>query len=90
MDLKEITERNYKATKRRGLITEKTKTADFLNKIHEEILEYAMEFNEDNHNGMSVELADITIVCLCMAKHYNIDIQKALEEKTLYNENRKD
>ena len=36
------------------------------------------------------ELADVALVCFTMAKHFNIDLIKVMEEKMLYNEIRKD
>jgi len=89
MDLKEITERNYKATVKRGLITPDTNTSHFIGKIDEELIELDEVCYIDGVSDES-ELADIIIVCLNMAKHFNIDIQEALEEKTIYNETRKD
>lgn len=90
MDLKEIQNRNYKATVKRGLITNQTPGYGFIDKIYEETSE--LEYNYMHTIGKidPLELSDIIIVCLNMAKHYNIDIQKALEEKTIFNENRKD
>jgi predicted house-cleaning noncanonical NTP pyrophosphatase (MazG superfamily) len=69
--MKKIIEENYKVTVKRGLITEKTQIVDFLNKIDEEVKEFrdSLEFHE---------LADIILVCLNIAKHYNVDIEKQL------------
>lgn len=91
MDLKELQERNYAATVRRGLISEKTQITEFLKKIEEEFNE--LDFSVYLWEGESFdekELADIILVCLAMAKHYDIDIIKVLEEKVIINENRKD
>ena len=94
MDLKEIQERNYKATVKRGLINNDTTREAFYNKLEEEREEFMWEFlwkDRININNSTInELSDIIIVCLNIANHYNIDIQKALEDKTLYNENRND
>jgi len=90
MDLKEIQLRNYNATKRRGLITPNTTELEFLYKLYEEVTEFEFEIAFTNDNKKPLELADIIIVCICYAKHFNIDIQKALEQKTLINEKRKD
>lgn len=97
MDLKEITERNYKATVKRGIITDRTEFIDFIDKLEEEWIEVreSVELVSISKRPWTVkfdekELSDVIIVCLSIAKHYGIDIQKALEEKTLYNEQRKD
>jgi len=84
MDLKEITDRNYEATKRRGLITDKTKFSDFKWKLLEELNEWT-NCPEDPY-----ESADIILVILAFCKHFHINIQKALEEKTIFNEQRND
>ena len=91
MDLNKIQNRNYTATVKRGLITPLTTVNDFFQKIKEEIDEwYEIAFLENSEGNEGHELADIIIVCLNAAKHRGIDIQKALEEKTLINETRKD
>lgn len=79
--MKKIIEENYKVTVNRGLITEKTKIVDFLNKIDEEVREFkdSLEFHE---------LADIILVCFNIAKHYNVDIEKQLINNINKNKNR--
>lgn len=90
MDLKEIQQRNYEATVKRGLITEDTMFIEFGNKIAEELHELWESYKPHSEDVKfdESELADIILVCLAMAKHYGVDIQKALEEKTIFNENR--
>jgi NTP pyrophosphatase (non-canonical NTP hydrolase) len=85
MDIKELTERNYAATVRRELISDKTKFRDFSLKILEE---YAEIVEARYSKKMGEEIADLIIVGFCMAKHYEIDIQKELDKKTLFNEKR--
>ena len=89
MKIKEIQERNYRATVKRGQITETTNFYDFLRKIHEEVEEL---YHGYHHTGIvdPLELADIQLVCMSLAEHYGIDNKKALEQKTIINENRKD
>lgn len=86
MDLKEIQSRNYEATVRRGLITDKTTLNEFIAKMFEEVNEFRDASNFGITDGL--ELADIIIVCLSTAKHLDIDIQDWLEQKTIINENR--
>ena len=71
--MKKIIESNYKSIVDRGLISMKTKPCDFIMKLEEEFQEFieAEKFNMKNRNE---ELADIILVCLNFAKHYNIDI----------------
>ena len=89
MKIKEIQERNYRATVKRGQITNETNTYDFLNKIHEEVDElYEAYIHHEIIDKM--ELADIILVCFSLAEHNKIDIDKALQAKVIINENRKD
>ena len=88
MDIKEIQERNYEATVKRGQITKETKDIQFINKIFDEVDELHSSNYEKNLDPK--ELADIILVCLSFAKHKNIDIIKVMQEKVIFNENRKD
>jgi len=93
MKLQEIQNRNYQATVKRGLITPKTTDSEFIEKLKEEVDELQIEVDLpffSNTTGRDMELADVIIVCLCMAKHLNIDIESELIKKTIYNENRND
>lgn len=76
--MKELIESNYATIIKRGLITDKTTLNDFLNKLDEEV----NEFKEDNSPE---ELADIILVCLNIARHYDIDIEKELIKKIQIN-----
>lgn len=92
MDLKEIQNRNYQATIRRGKITPATTGTDFIEKIKEETgeLQYEEETPLQNKIEKGKEMADVIIAVLNYAKHEGINIQTALEQKTIYNENRHD
>ena len=83
MTLSEIQLRNYEATVRRKLITPATTDREFMIKIFEEAAEVARTRTPEE---LREELADVIIVCLNFAKHFNIDIQFGLEWKTLFNE----
>lgn len=95
LDISEIIDRNYQATVRRGLINENTPIYDFLRKINEEYKElYCSYIDPLIHNDElgfdPKELADIALVCFAMATHYNIDLLKVMEQKTIFNEQRPD
>lgn len=81
--LEDITHRNYEATKRRGLITDKTTQEDFAIKLREEV----QELYESDPNDWS-ELADVALVCFAMAEHYGIDLVEEMRKKTEFNETR--
>jgi len=87
MNWKEIQERNYKATCLRGLITPQTTESEFISKIFAETHEL---YNYHRFSGGidRYELADIIIVCLNIARHFDIDIETAISEKTAINEKR--
>jgi NTP pyrophosphatase (non-canonical NTP hydrolase) len=92
MTLKEIQQRNYQATVCRGKITPATTDSQFIAKIKEETSELELEIDLPFIHEVSIgfEMADIIITVLSYAKHKGIDIQTALEQKTIYNENRND
>lgn len=83
--LQEIMNSNYEAVKDRGLIDDETTLPDFITKLQEEIGEFIKAKDEQE---AAAELADIVGVCLNIASHYEIDLQKALEEMVERNEKR--
>ena len=85
MDIKEIIGRNYYTNKRRGLITGKSDEIDFMAKLEEELHEL-IESTVLERRTDKKKLADIVLVCFSMAKHFNIDLLKVMEEKVLINE----
>ena len=85
--MKNIIEENYKSIVKRGLINGTTTKLDFLNKIYEEVNELEECFL-DLHFDINEELADVILVCLNIAKHYNIDIENELLTKIEINKNR--
>lgn len=88
MTIQEITDRNYAAMVKRGQITKKTNSTKFIAKILDET-EELMNSKKGNKFDEK-ELADITLICFSMAKHYNINLVDAMKEKMLYNEQRID
>jgi NTP pyrophosphatase (non-canonical NTP hydrolase) len=92
MEIKEITGRNYYATKKRGQINDKTNILDFIVKLDEEKEElYQSWFDSDKCLDYDIkELADIVLVCFAMAKHTGKDLLSAMEQKMLFNEKRLD
>lgn len=85
MTIHEIQNRNYLATVKRGLIDHETRKAEFIAKMYEEIEE--LQFYKPIENEAE-ELADLITVCLCYAKHFNIDFMNALRKVTIKNGNR--
>lgn len=94
MTIQELITRNYQSTVNRGKINIFTTSDEFLAKIDEEVQELKDSFlpfgNENEPSFDPKELADIIFVCFNFAKHFDIDIEKVLEEKLIFNENRKD
>lgn len=89
MNIQEIIDRNYTATKRRGQIMTFTLAHEFIEKLFEEAYELDYSTKIDNSFDEK-ELADVALVCFSMAKHFNIDLIEAMKEKMLYNEKRID
>lgn len=85
--MKDIIEENYKSIVGRGLITTETKKQDFVLKLEEEVQEFIDAFI-NNQGNKNEELADVILVCLNIAKHYDIDIQRELKKKITINKNR--
>jgi NTP pyrophosphatase (non-canonical NTP hydrolase) len=86
--MKNLIEENYKSIVARGLITSGTKLNDFIDKLLEETMEFHDASNnflkrptKSNNLKMDEELADVILVCLNIAKHYKIDIEKELNNK---------
>tara|TARA_Y100000310_G_C20410331_1_gene681639 strand:+ start:516 stop:791 length:276 start_codon:yes stop_codon:yes gene_type:complete len=72
---------NYDSIVKRGFISPQTTVDDFLNKIDEEVLEFKYEILNGSDTRIREELADVILVCLNIAKHYNIDIEKEMKNK---------
>ncbi len=92
--MKELIESNYKSIVDRGLITPTTYYFDFLNKIKEEfqelrgaVLDY-VDYDPDSFPNVKEELADVIMVCLNFAKHYDIDIEQEIKNKIEVNKQR--
>lgn len=87
--MKQLIEDNYNSIVKRGLITNKTTKLEFINKLFEEVSEFEEQYVIDNEFN-NEELSDIILVCLNIAKHYNIDIEKELKNKIKINNKRHD
>jgi len=92
MDIKELIERNYSATVKRGKIKPETSEIEFAEKLIEEANELKIEcdFANENLELMTIEMADCALVLFAMAKHFDIDLIQAMEEKVKFNEQRTD
>jgi len=91
----EVSQRNYAATEKRGLINNTTTFVDFRHKLLEEVHELTVSWNSNKFIDCGgefdpSELADVSLVCDAMAIHYGIDLQAEKEKKMRYNEKRLD
>ncbi len=89
-----LIEENYKSIVDRGLITPSTYYFDFTRKIKEElgelkdaIIDY-IDYDSESFPNVKEELADVIMVCLNMAKHYNIEIEQEIKNKIEVNKQR--
>ena len=92
--MKDLIEENYKSIVDRGLIAPSTNYFEFLNNIKEQfkelrgaVLDY-VDYDPDSFPNVKEELADVIMVCLNMAKHYNIDIEQEIKNKIEVNKQR--
>lgn len=86
--MKKIIEDNYKSIVDRGFICPLTTRSDFFNKIDEEVQELKDASFEYDLQGVKEELADVIMVCLNMAKHYDFDIEQQIKNKIEINKQR--
>ena len=89
VNLDDVVDRNYFANVKRLKISDKTTVRDFLSKIHEEVGEL-IESWDGCDSFDKVELADVTLVCFSMAKHFGINLVDEMEGKMKVNEKRND
>ena len=80
---------NYQSIVDRGFITPTTTLFEFLDKLDEEVEELNKEaLISKEWSNLPEELADVILVCLNMAKHFDIDIEQELKNKIRINEYR--
>ena len=89
VNIDDVVNRNYFANVKRLKISDKTTVRDFLGKIHEEVGEL-IESWDGCDSFDKVELADVTLVCFSMAKHFDINLVDEMAKKTKVNEKRND
>ena len=87
VNLDDVVDRNYFANIKRLKISDKTTVRDFLSKIHEEVGELTESWDGCDSFD-KVELADVTLVCFSMAKHFDINLVDEMQKKMKVNENR--
>tara|TARA_Y100001973_G_scaffold48395_1_gene72041 strand:- start:4252 stop:4530 length:279 start_codon:yes stop_codon:yes gene_type:complete len=87
--MQDIISANYQSIVDRGFITPTTTLFEFLDKLDEEVEELNKEaLISKEWSNLPQELADVILVCLNMAKHFDIDIEQELKNKIRINEYR--
>ena len=86
--MKKLIEDNYQSIVDRGLITPTTYFQEFIDKIKEETEELQLAKIFYDSDNIKEELADVIMVCLNMAKHYDIDIINEIKKKIKVNQQR--
>ena len=87
--MKKLINDNYKSIVDRGFITPTTTLFEFLDKLDEEVEELKTESEiPKQYSNLPEELADVVMVCLNLAKHYNIDIEQEIKNKIKINKQR--
>ena len=89
VNIEDVVDRNYFANVRRGKISDKTNARVFIAKIYEEVGEL-IESWDGCDSFDKIELADVTLVCSSMAKHFGINLVDEMEKKMKVNEQRND
>ena len=89
VNLDDVVNRNYFANVKRLQISDKTTVRELLGKIHEEVGEL-IESWDGCDSFDKVELADVTLVCFSMAKHFGINLVDEMAKKMKVNEKRND
>ena len=89
VNIEDVVDRNYFANVRRGKISDKTNAGVFIAKIYEEVGEL-IESWDGCDSFDKIELADVTLVCFSMAKHFGINLVDEMEKKMKVNEKRND
>lgn len=84
--MESITKRSYIAAVKRGAITHETTHNNFIDKIHEELIELIEEC--DGSPEQWIELSDIVLVCFNFARHYNTDLLEVMRKKVEADEGR--
>tara|TARA_Y100000592_G_C5416390_1_gene290848 strand:+ start:786 stop:1064 length:279 start_codon:yes stop_codon:yes gene_type:complete len=87
--MKELISDNYQSIVDRGFITPTTTLFEFLDKLDEEVKELEKEaLRPKQYSNLPEELADVIMVCLNLAKHYDIDIEQEIKNKIKINKYR--
>jgi NTP pyrophosphatase (non-canonical NTP hydrolase) len=87
--MQELIGDNYQSIVDRGFITPTTTLFEFLDKLDEEVEELNKEaLISKEWSNLPEELADVILVCLNMAKHFDIDIEQELKKKIKINQQR--
>ena len=87
--MQDIISINYQSIVDRGFITPTTTLFEFLDKLDEEVEELNKEaLISKEWSNLPEELADVILVCLNLAKHFDIDIEQELKNKIRINEYR--
>jgi NTP pyrophosphatase (non-canonical NTP hydrolase) len=84
VDINKIAELAHACACKRGKITGHHDYEEFMKDLASEFAELACA----GHRGakcVSSEIADVILVCLSVSYHYNIDAEKAIKDKMLYN-----
>jgi len=77
---------NYQSIVDRGLISPTTTLFEFLDKLEEEVEELEKEaLRPKQYSNLNEELADVIMVCLNLAKHFDIDIEQEIKNKIKIN-----
>jgi NTP pyrophosphatase (non-canonical NTP hydrolase) len=86
--MKELIERHYEATRKRGLINENTGMGEFIDKMQEELDEIANSYHVGEFSDSIEETIDLIAVCLNTLEHFGYDFERKYKRNVEYQEQR--
>ena len=89
IDLNKLAALAYDCAVKRNKITGHHDWEEFMKDLSSEFAELACS-GHIGKNVTSEELADVILVCISIANHYHIDIEKAILDKMRFNSERND
>ena len=89
IDINKLAELAHACAIRRNKITGHHDWEEFMKDLSSEFAELACSGHRGK-NYVSQEIADVIMVCVAIAYHYGIDVEKAIINKMQFNEQRND
>ena len=86
--MKELIQRHYEATRKRGCITADTDMKDFIEKMNEEFNEIEESYYKESFSDSINETVDLIAVCLNAIHHFGFDFEELYSKNVKHQESR--